>query len=90
MGAMVTLKRRRGAAEAPRNTRVRKHARRVGVKRAKNLVMLDDLVVKLEVHAARMRMTPAQVVEGWIELHCKRGADAGAETAGLGGAADAA
>ncbi|HLW94573.1 MAG TPA: hypothetical protein VKS25_04265 [Solirubrobacteraceae bacterium] len=59
----------RGAI-APGNRYVRLVPRRSGPKRPKNLVLTHKLATRLELHAIRRMISPAEVVMRLIERNC--------------------
>lgn len=60
---------RRRSAEKPKLERVKRPPRRDGPRRAKNLIFVDALLKRLEVHAASRGLDVAEVLMRWIEQH---------------------
>lgn len=71
---MAARRQKSTAAGTTANPRVHKRARRAGPKRALNLVLLDDLALRLEILAARRRTTPSEIVMDWIVEKTRPGA----------------
>jgi hypothetical protein len=68
---MAGRKRKGDDAEKPKTVRVKKRKPREGVKRAMNLVLLDENATKLEGYAVLAGTTPAEVVQDWIDEKTK-------------------